>query len=166
VCFGVLSDTDATVRLPVITSTQRYTGFHPYKMDSKFRVSVPTPWRPAAGEGLYLLFSRAFEMPLIKVLSQEAFDHRVKIVEDSALSPAKKAAKLGSLAMLSREAGINDQGKLLIPKELSEKAGIAADSEVILAGRGLHFEVWNKASHERLVEIEMNQDDDDELGIL
>ncbi len=148
------------------TSTQRYKGFHPYKMDSKFRVSVPTPWRPEAGAALYLLFSRAHEMPLIKVLSQEAFDHRVKVVEKSDLSPAKKAAKLGSLAMLSREANVNDQGKLLIPKELSEKAGIVADSEVMLAGRGLHFEVWNRANHERALEIEMNQDDDDELGIL
>lgn len=164
--LSVLLDTDATVRFAVITPTQRYKGFHPYKMDSKFRVSVPTLWRPEAGAALYLLFSKAHEMPVIKVLSQEAFDQRVKTVEESDLSPAKKAAKLGSLSMLCRDVSINDQGKLLIPKDLSEKAGISADSEVVLAGRGIHFEVWNKANHERALEIEMNQDDDDELGIL
>lgn len=135
-------------------------------MDPKFRVSIPTAWRPEPGAVLYLLYSKAHEMPLVKVLSQEAFDDRVRIVMESDLKPGKKSALLGSLSMLSREATVNDQGKLLVPKDLSEKAGISADSEVVLAGRGLHFEVWNKENFERVLEIEMQQDDEDELGIL
>ncbi len=145
---------------------QNYRGFSPYKMDAKYRVSVPTDWRPEPGSKLFLLFSRTHDMPLVKVLTQEAYDQRVATVENSDLSPAKKSAKLGSLAMLCRDAGINEQGKLLVPKDLSEKAGLAADSEVMLAGRGMHFEIWNKENFERALEIEMNQDDEDELGIL
>lgn len=145
---------------------QRYKGFTPYKMDPKFRVSIPTAWRPEAGALLFLLFSKAHEMPVIKVLSQEAFNERVETVKTSDLSPAKKTAMLGSLSMLCREASVNDQGKLLVPKDLSEKAGIAAESEVTLVGRGMHFEVWNKENFARALEIEMNQTDDDELGIL
>ncbi len=150
----------------MVSTFQRYKGFHPYKIDPKFRVSIPTHWRPEPGAVLFLLFSKAHEMPVIKVLSQEAFDERVAIVKNSDLSPAKKSAKLGSLSMLCREVGINDQGKLLVPKDLSEKAGIPADSEVQLAGRGMHFEIWNKENFERALEIEMNQEDEDELGIL
>lgn len=148
------------------TADQRYKGFTPYKMDPKFRVSIPTAWRPEAGAVLFLLFSKTHEMPVIKVLSQEAFNERVETVKNSDLTPAKKQALLGSLSMLCREASVNDQGKLLVPKDLSEKAGISADSEVVLAGRGMHFEVWNKDNHERALEIEMAQDDVDELGIL
>jgi DNA-binding transcriptional regulator/RsmH inhibitor MraZ len=150
----------------VTASAQLYKGFTPYKMDPKFRVSIPTAWRPEAGAVLFLLFSKTHDMPVIKVLTQQAFDERVETVKNSDLTPAKKAAYLGSLSMLCREASVNDQGKLLVPKDLSEKAGISADSEVVLAGRGMHFEVWNKENHERVLEIEMAQDDADELGIL
>ena len=148
------------------TDFQRYKGFAPYKMDPKFRVSIPMAWRPEAGSVLFLLFSKAHEMPIVKVLSQEAFNERVETVKNSNLTPAKKTAMLGSLAMLCREATVNDQGKLLVPKDLSEKAGIFAESEVILAGRGMHFEVWNKESFDSALEIEMNQADEAELGIL
>ena len=105
-------------------------------------------------------------MPVIKVLSQEAFDDRVQTVKNSDLVPAKKAAILGSLSMLCREASVNDQGKLLVPKDLSEKAGILADSEVTLVGRGMHFEVWNNENFNRVLSIEMDQNDEAELGIL
>ena len=148
------------------TAEQSYMGYTPYKMDPKFRVSIPTAWRPSAGEVLFLLFSKTHDMPVIKVLSQQAFDDRVKTVKDSDLTPAKKTAKLGQLSMLCRVASVNDQGKLLVPKDLSEAAGIAAEAEVVLTGRGMHFEVWSKPNHARVLDIEMNPDEDDDLGIL
>jgi MraZ protein len=141
-------------------------GYTPYKMDPKYRVSIPTAWRPAAGEVLYLLSSKTHEMPVIKVLSQQAFDERVETVKNSDLTPAKKTAMLGRLSMLCRVASVNDQGKLLVPKDLSEAAGISAEAEVVLAGRGMHFEVWSKANHVRVLEIEQTPDEDDDLGIL
>jgi DNA-binding transcriptional regulator/RsmH inhibitor MraZ len=67
--------------------------------------------------------------------------------------------------MLCREASLNDQGKLLVPKDLSEKAGIIADSDVVLAGRGIHFEIWSKENFELVLEIETSHESDDDLGI-
>jgi MraZ protein len=150
----------------VTTTDHTYLGYSAYKMDPKYRVSIPTGWRPAAGETLFLLSSKTHGMDVIKVLSQEAFDQRVKTVKESSLTPAEKTALLGSLSMLSRVASVNDQGKLLVPKELSEGAGIAAEAEVVLAGRGLHFEVWSKENHEKVLEIERAQAGVDVLGIL
>src|SRR6478752_4124647 len=141
-------------------------GYTPYKMDPKYRVSIPTAWRPAPGESLYLLSSKTYGMPVIKVLSEKAYTERRETVKNSDLTPGQKIAKLGQFAMLCRVASVNDQGKLLIPKDLSEAAGIAAESEVVLAGRDLHFEVWSKANHARVLEIEMAPDEDDDLGIL
>ncbi len=144
---------------------QRHKGFHPYKMDPKFRVSVPTGWRPEAGGSLFLLYSKEHDMPVVKVLSQAAFDEKVDLINASNLSPADKNRTLGKLSMLCREVGLNEQGKLLVPKDLSEKAGIQADSDVVLAGRGIHFEIWSKANFEKLLEIETSQDVEDDLGI-
>lgn len=144
---------------------QRYKGFKPFKMDPKFRVSIPTAWRPEAGALLFLLFSKEHEMPVVKVLGQEAYDEKVELIRNSEKTPAEKGKMLGKLAMLCREATLNEQGKLLVPKDLSEKAGIAADSDVVLAGRGIHFEIWSKANFDIKLEIETSEDGKDELGI-
>jgi DNA-binding transcriptional regulator/RsmH inhibitor MraZ len=146
-------------------SNQRYKGFLPYKMDPKFRVSIQPLWRPKAGAALLLLFSKEHDLPVVNVLSQEAYDEKVELIQSSALTPREKREKLGKLAMLSREATVNDQGKLLVPKDLSEKAGIAADAEVMLAGRGNYFQVWSMANFATVLEIETNKQEDDELGI-
>ncbi len=104
-------------------------------------------------------------MPVVKVLSQEAYGERVDLIKASDKTPAEKGKMLGKLAMLCREVVLNDQGKLLVPKDLSEKAGIDADSDVMLAGRGIHFEIWSKTNFERMLEIETGQEEDDDLGI-
>lgn len=144
---------------------QRYKSFVTYKVDAKHRVAIPPDWRPEPGAPLFLHYAKTHEMPMIKVLTRDAYEMRVRQIQESGYSIAKKQSLIGRLAMLSREVTLNDQGKLLIPKELSEQVNIAPDSEIRLAGRGPHFEIWNKEFHQRFVDIEMNADDDEELGI-
>jgi DNA-binding transcriptional regulator/RsmH inhibitor MraZ len=152
--------------VPTVNSNhQRYKGFKPVKMDPKYRVSVQPSWRPEPGASLFLLFSKDHDMPVVKVLSQEAYDQKVSLIENSDKTPVEKGKTLGKLAMLCREVALNDQGKLLVPKDLSEKSGIDANSEVTLAGRGLHFEIWSKANFDKVLEIETQQEEDDDLGI-
>jgi MraZ protein len=144
---------------------QRCKGAVTYKMDPKARVSIPVAWRPGYAEPLFLLESNTHEMPMIKVLTNEAYLHRVNLIKDSDHIPAEKTRMLGKLAMNSKEVQLNEQGKLLIPKELCERVGLAAEAELVLAGRGLHFEVWNKENHARFVEIENALDANDTLGV-
>lgn len=113
-----------------------------------------------------LLFSRTHDLPVLKVLSEEAFDERVATVQQSELAPAKKQALLASLYMLCREVSLNDQGKMSLPKDLCLKANMEPDSDIVLAGRGNYFEIWNQEAHDKVMEIEMNQGDEDQLGIL
>ncbi len=148
-------------------TSQRYKGFHPYKMDPKFRVSIPPLWRPVAGEPLFLLYSTQHDMSLVRVLSQEAYAEKVALIRGSdEMTPKEKSDMLGTLAMLSHEASLNDQGKLLVPKDLSEKAGITAESEVMLVGRGNFFQIWNRSTFEGVIDIEANfYTGKDKLGI-
>ena len=135
-------------------------------MDPKFRVSIPTAWRPEAEVPLFLQFSNSHGMPVVKVLSVEAYNEKVSLIKDSDKSHLEKGKLLGKLAMLCREVTLNDQGKLLVPKDLSEKAGIAADAEVVLAGRGIYFEIWSKPNFEIVLSIESRvADEEDDLGI-
>lgn len=115
-------------------------------------------------ETIYLLYSRTNEMPMLKVLTQQAYEERVAIVGASKLDEAEKREALGNLAMRCREVTLNDQGKLLIPKDLSEKTDIKPESSIMLVGRHGHFEVWSKAHFDKYQEVAMNQKDT--LGIL
>ena len=144
---------------------QRYTGFHPYKIDPKFRVSVQASWRPDVGVPLYLLFAKDLGLPMVRVLSKEAYNHKVAVINDSDKSPGDKSKYLAKLALLSREATVNEQGKLLVPKDLSEKAGIYAESDVILAGRGMNFEIWSKTNFDAYLAQITDEDPEDDLGI-
>jgi DNA-binding transcriptional regulator/RsmH inhibitor MraZ len=146
-------------------SHQRHKGFHPYKMDTKFRVSIPTAWRPEEDGSLFLLYSKRHDLPLIKVRSQAAFDEKVALIQNSDKTAGEKSRLLGQLAMLSREVKLNDQSKLAIPRELCAKTGIAADSAVYLTGRGIEFEIWSGENFERMFAIESGPLQDDDLGV-
>lgn len=137
-----------------------------YKMDPKFRVSVPVEWRPATEETpVRLQLSREHELPVIKVFTQEVFDEKFRQVEESDLSPLKKQQIVGHLRMMSKQATISSQGKLQVPKDWSERIGLQADAQVILAGRGPYYLICPVATFERITEIELGMDDGD-LGVL
>ena len=57
-------------------------------------------------------------MPLVKVLSHEAYGEKVSLIQGSDKSPVEKGKLLGKLAMLCREVSLNEQGKLL-PRRLT-----------------------------------------------
>ena len=132
-------------------------------MDPKFRVSVPVDFRPPADGKVFLLSADSYDMPVVRVLNQEDYDRRVATVNDSGKTPKEKTRILGILASRCREASINDQGKLLIPKDLSDEAGIQAESTVWLVGRQSYFEVWNEGNYQRVRQIE-KADEEDDLG--
>ena len=147
------------------TNDQRHKGNHAYKVDPKYRISILTSWRPEPGGILNLQPSTDRGLPMIKVLDEEAYGELVNRVKSSDKSQRDQAETLRQLAMRCREVTLNDQGKLLIPKELSEQAGIAPESTVILAGCGIHFEIWSKENFDELMRITSNEQQSDDLGI-
>jgi MraZ protein len=106
------------------------------------------------------------DLPMLSVLSSPAYDNEVNRILESGMQQREMTELLGKLAMISSEISINDQGKLLIPKDLCERAGLVAEADVVLVGRWDHFEIWNKESFDRAQEIESRELQSDDLGIL
>jgi DNA-binding transcriptional regulator/RsmH inhibitor MraZ len=128
---------------------ERYMGDKSLRMDPKNRVSIQSSWRPEAGTPLYLQPGENNGLTFLKVLSQEAYRELMQRINETNKSPVEKHELRSWLAQSCRDASINEQGRLLVPKEVGEKVGIVADSDVVLLGCGIHFEIWSKENYEK-----------------
>jgi MraZ protein len=144
---------------------QQYKGSFPYKTDSKNRVNVVAAWRPTQGEAVNLMPSLSEGVKVIKVLTQEAFEYRVERIKQYAASPKEESQLKTKLVRLLREVSVNEQGKLLIPKDLADYAGILPDSEVMLSAGDSHFEIWNRSKFEGVFGLSAVPEEDDHLAI-
>ena len=144
----------------------RHMGFTPCRMDPEFQVSIPPAWRPGYGEPLFLLMSKKHAMPALKAFTRAALNVRMEEIRGSDMTETEKCIELDSLVVtLGCEICLNEQGKLPVPKDLCESAGIAAGSEAILAGRGNYFEIWSKTNFDVVLAIETGWKGDEDLNI-
>lgn len=134
-------------------------------MDPKFRVAIPALWRQEPGTVLQVMYSKQYNLPVIRVLTREAYDLKVSLVLESDKTHAEKDRILGKLANATRPTTVNEQGKVLIPKDYSEKVGLCADGEAIMVGRGNFFQIWNRPNFDAMLEIESQPETEDDLGI-
>jgi len=150
------------------TAPQFMEGRYDHKMDPKFRVSIPVDWRPAPGETLRLLHSVSYDLPVVVALTEtEYLDRLMQIDEAENLNPLQKRQLKGRLHSKCRPATVNPQGKLLVPKDWSEAAGLPSDDAVTLVGRGTYFEIWNAGNFATVEERETDElaSLNDELGV-
>ncbi len=141
-----------------------YNGTQSYKTDAKNRVTVVASWRPAQGEPIYLMASEDEGVNIIKVLTAGAVQHRIERFEKNVTDPKKLAKLKTRLKRVLRDSSINDQGKLLIPRDLAAHAGIGPDTEVMLSAGDSHFEIWPKAKYEELFGTAAVPEEEDEFG--
>jgi DNA-binding transcriptional regulator/RsmH inhibitor MraZ len=137
-----------------------------YKMDPKYRVSIPVDYRPdVEGAPIRLHAHKEHKLPVIKVYTAEIFEDKYRQIRESDLPQANKNALEGALRMNSKLATISPQGKLTIPKDWAEKIGLKADGPVKLGGRGHYFIICTPETFDRIVEIEEDIEDYG-LGVL
>jgi MraZ protein len=149
----------------MIPQFQAYKGSFPYKTDAKCRVNVVPAWRPAQGEVLNLMPSISEGVKVIKVLTQEAFEYRVERIKEHSETPKEESQLKTKLVRLLREVSVNEQGKLLIPKDMAEYAGIAPDSEITMSAGDSHFEIWPRDKFEEIFGLSAVPEEDDHLAI-
>ncbi len=142
-----------------------YESHYDYKMDPKYRVSVPVAFRPEGDEPVRLQVSKEHDERVVKIFSVAAFEDKFRQIQEAPIPQAKKTRLAGALRMTSKEATVSSQGKLSVPKDWAEDIGLKADGSVKVAGRDSYFILCSEDSFRRIVEADMNMDDD-ELGVL
>lgn len=115
-----------------------FLGEFEHTIDDKGRVAVPARFREELGEGLVLTrgFDRclqAFPRPVWQRLAERV----------SALSLGNQEARNLRRLLFSgaAEVEVDRQGRILIPQNLREYAGLA--EQVVVAGLNTHFELWS-----------------------
>ena len=126
-----------------------FEGVFDYKLDAKYRVSVPSEWRPGRGEAvpLRLLKWQAHGVPVLKALTDKAFEAMIDSIDNSDLPAGVKNQRKGVVYSRNTPVTINDQGKMLIPKKLAEEHGLEAGGMVHLYGRGTNFDLVSPRDH-------------------
>ena len=114
-----------------------FIGTHRHTLDDKGRVSVPAQFRrQLTAEDLYLTVG--MEGCLVLYPS-----HRWQKLEDELLNlPRNRETRflVRSLAHNLRAVSVDSQGRISIPAELAEKAGITSD--VLFLGKFDTMELW------------------------
>lgn len=121
-----------------------YQGSSKLILDGKGRMSVPARHRDALAlqcegrltltkhpEGCLLMFPR----PVWE-------SHREKIAAWPMQARTWQRIFLGSAVDID----LDGSGRLVVPPELRDAAGLAKEQEIMLMGMGSHFEIWNVAA--------------------
>ena len=149
----------------MIAQFKDYKGSYSYKTDPKNRVNIVPSWRPPQGAGLSLMASVSAGVNIIKVLTDEAVVYRLEVIDENVIEPKKRGELKTRLKRLLRESSVNEQGKMLIPRDLAQHAGIAPDSDVTLSAGDSHFEIWNREKFESIFGVAAVPPEEDTLGI-
>jgi MraZ protein len=124
-----------------------FLGEFDHTIDDKGRVAVPARFREELSEGLILTRGfdkclQAFPRPVWQSLAQRV----------SALSMgSEEARQLRRLLFASAaEVEVDRQGRILIPQNLREYAGLA--EQVVIAGMDAYFELWSSSRWSEVLE--------------
>lgn len=142
-----------------------YESDYDYKLDPKYRVSVPVGFRPDEGDSVRLQISKEHDEKVIKVFTLEAFEDKFRQIEAAEISQGQKNTLAGALRMKSKQVAISNQGKLTIPKDWADKIGLKADGSVKLAGRDGYWLVCTEDGFNRIGNADLEMDDGG-LGVL
>lgn len=126
----------------------QFNGFQEHKMDPKYRVAIPAHWRPEEGAQLILQQSKRYGIPCVRVLTLEAFadmERDIREYPNRSTGQIREALELLHASILP--VTVNNQGKLLIPKEWSLRANLEAESTVTMVGRGKYFDMFNSGDY-------------------
>lgn len=116
---------------------------HDRQLDIKGRLSLPLEFRPVPGESVYFLKVKVLTIPALRVLSQAAFDRKLREIDGMPDTDVKTRDRVrGAFFGMVVESKVSDQGKLTIPKTLAEGQGLSLPGSARLVGRGELFEIY------------------------
>jgi len=131
-----------------------FVGAHERQLDDKGRVALPATYRAHLGEHCYLV--KGTDM-CVDVIPSEAFEQfgreLIAKVERGELALNHQRALAASAILAS----VDRQGRVNVDEKLRAYAGLALDSQVVVAGNLTRLELW---SPDRYARIEAEGTDD------
>lgn len=119
-----------------------YTGEYNHTIDTKGRMIIPAKYREALGESFMITRGVEHNLSIYDMNQWQDYVERL-----SSLPGNGEARKMIRFIVAGAvEAEIDKQGRILVPANLREWAGIEKD--VVLAGVIGHIEVWSKEKYE------------------
>jgi MraZ protein len=121
-------------------------------VDEKRRVQIPAKWRPQRGAGeLTLVLWRSKDAgSCVRVLLPAQM---AKLMQDIHALPSgdrKKVALKRLIGGDSAQASVDKAGRICLPEDMANEAGIKSNQEVVLIGLLDRFEIWNPERYEKV----------------
>ncbi len=123
-----------------------------YKIDDKNRVPIPPKFRSELRGGVIL--TQGIE-PCITVYPLSEWQKLAAGLTTGSITRSKWRKLNRTIFAAAFSLNIDGQGRVAMPSQLKEYAGIA--DEVIIAGANNYFEIWNKEQWEQEKAISQEQ---------
>jgi MraZ protein len=122
-------------------------GEHSYQMDPKGRISLPAKFRDAFKAGVHLTLGQE---GCLYAFPPEEWQQEKTRVEERALSNPSSRGYTRVFFGNAEHVDLDAQGRLVVPRRLREKVGLARDVAVI--GVSDRLEIWSLEDWERYSE--------------
>lgn len=129
-----------------------FVGEFEQSIDAKHRLAVPAPLREQIDgetDGTQLILVLGPNRHLL-MYPDLAYQRLLKKLHRSPL-PDRGAQKVGLLFAFARIVTPDKQGRLVLPEQSMQRAGLTDEAEVVLVGQMDHIEIWPKAEWDRHV---------------
>lgn len=126
----------------------------------KTRISVPSVFRNALAQHttLDLIGRRSSHSPCIEVWPKAVFDAQVKARTEH-LDPFGRDYEKAMRRLVAHAHPLlpDAEGRMILPKELIEKAGL--EGEAVVSGRHNHFQIWSLKNWEAALAADEEEED-------
>ena len=114
------------------------TGSYEYILDQKRRVSLPKAMRLEFGESVYI--APGFKKHTLSIFPIDSLEKIRGKVEALPLSQSIPLSR--KIFPRAQKVQIDGQGRVLVPGELLDKAGMKVDDKVMIIGLASFAELW------------------------
>ncbi|MBX0327625.1 division/cell wall cluster transcriptional repressor MraZ [Oscillochloris sp. ZM17-4] len=115
-----------------------FLGEFEHSIDEKGRVAVPARFREELGEGMVL--TRGFDLCL-QAFPRQVWQQLSQKVSSLSLGSPEARSLRRMLFSNAAEVEVDRQGRILVPQNLREYAGLA--EQVVITGMDTYFELWS-----------------------
>lgn len=122
-----------------------FTGRTENKVDRKGRVSVPAAFRTALSAQSFagIVVSPQYDLNCIEGCGYDRLLALSESLDDPDAYPEADRDRLQLVFAESTPLGFDEGGRVLLPQELAELAGIG--ERALFVGLGTHFQIWEPA---------------------